>query len=165
MRIALDIDDVLACFMEAYKVKFNTKRYPNRLRSAVITKNVNKLRLDRMFWTTLEVKNRLNFTPVLYCTKRINPKSYTKRWLEINHFPKCPVYQMFDQMGNKAVMIKGRCDVLIDDSIYNVQQSIAYGLPALLYTTPENKDYDFPYRINSLDIEEIERVYKLQINV
>ena len=62
-------------------------------------------------------------------------------------------------------MIKGRCDVLIDDSYYNVIQAIKYGLPALLYTTPENAHIEFPFRINSLDINEIERVYKLQVHV
>ena len=161
MRIALDIDDVLACFWEAYIERFGTKR----LTPEAITKNVRRLRLDKKFWTGLKVKNVLNFTPELYCTKRINPKSYTKKWLEINNFPKKPVYQMYHQSGNKAVMIKGRCDVLIDDSYYNVTQAIKYGLPALLYTTPENAHIEFPFRINSLDINEIERVYKLQVHV
>lgn len=165
MRIALDIDDVLACFFEAYNERFQTDKYPKRLTSATITKNVRKLRLDKKFWTGLKVKNTLNFTPELYCTKRINPKTYTKEWLEINNFPKRPVYQMYHQSGNKAVMIKGRCDVLIDDSVYNVEQAIAYGLPALLYTTPENMYYEFPYRIYSLDIKEIENVYNQQVNV
>lgn len=165
MRIALDIDDVLAEFLEAYKVRFNTDKFPKRLQSANITKNVQKLRRDRAFWTGLKVKNRLNFIPELYCTKRVNLKSYTKEWLALNDFPNRPVYQMFYQSGNKATMIKGRCDVLIDDSVYNVTQAIEYGLPALLYTTSENEHVDFPYRIYSLELDEIERMYNLQVNV
>ena len=164
MRIALDIDDVLACFMEAYQVKFETDKHPDRLKSKVITKNMWKVRKDKDFWTSLKVKNTLNFVPVLYCTKRINPKSFTKEWLLKNKFPDKPIYQVYNQSGNKAARIIGRCDVLIDDSVRNVLQAIQYGLPALLYTTPENKDFEFPYRINSLDIFEIERVYNLQVN-
>lgn len=165
MRIALDIDDVLAHFMSAYCEKFNTKKYPNRLRGPVITRNVHqKLMYDRDFWLSLEVKHRPNFIPELYCTKRVNPKEYTKKWLEINGFPKRPVYQMIYQHGNKATMIKGRCDVLIDDSYSNVKKAMESGLPAILLTTSYNKDIDYKYRVESLDLNEIERVYEDLVN-
>ena len=109
MRIALDIDDVLARFMPAYCDRFETDKYPKRLESKIITRNVHqKLQHDREFWLSLEVKHRPNFIPELYCTKRVNPKEYTKKWLEINGFPKRPIYQMVYQKGNKATMIKGR---------------------------------------------------------
>ena len=79
MRIALDIDDVLARFMQAYCDKFETDKYPKRLESKIITRNVQrKLQYDRNFWLSLEVKHRPNFVPELYCTKRVNPKDYTK---------------------------------------------------------------------------------------
>ena len=132
LRIALDIDEVLADFM-----------------NSEITRNVQrKLSMDREFWLTLPVINTLSFEPELYCTKRVNPKVWTKTWLKINNFPKRPVYQMFYQKGNKADMIKGRCDVLIDDSYSNVVKAINSGLPALLYTSPWNKDIDFRYKRN-----------------
>lgn len=165
MRIALDIDDVLAHFMSAYCEKFETDKYPERLIDKTMTKNVHrKLMYDRNFWLSLRVKHRPNFVPELYCTKRVNPKIYTKKWLEINGFPKRPVYQMTYQKGNKATMIKGRCDVLIDDSVYNVIKCMESGLPAILMTTSWNKDYNYPYRIDSLDLEEIEHVYEDLIN-
>lgn len=164
MKIALDIDDVLADFMGAYKEFFNTNKYPNRLQSATITKNVQSLRKNKVFWTSLRVINKLNFEPELYCTKRVNSKRFTKEWLISNGFPNKPVYQVYNQSANKAERIKGRCDVLVDDSYFNVIKSMESGLPALLYTTPENQNYDFPYRINSLTYEEIERVYNKLIN-
>lgn len=165
MRIALDIDDVLAHFMQAYCDRFETDKYPKRLESKIITRNVyHKLQYDRNFWLSLEVKHRPNFIPELYCTKRINPKSYTKKWLEINNFPKRPVYQMVYQKGNKATMIKGRCDVLIDDSVSNVIKAMESGLPAILMNDKYNKDFDYPYRIYNLDINEIRRVYEDLIN-
>ena len=165
MRIALDIDDVLARFMQAYCDRFETDKYPKRLESKIITRNVQrKLQHDRNFWLSLEVKHRPNFVPELYCTKRINPKEYTKKWLEINGFPKRPVYQMVYQQGNKATMIKGRCDVLIDDSPSNVLKAMNSGLPAILMADDWNAKFDYPYKINSLDIEEIIRVYEDLIN-
>lgn len=164
MRIALDIDDVLADFMGAYQERFNTRKFPKRLEPATITRNVQSMRKDRNFWTGLKVLNTLNFEPALYCTKRVNPKRFTKEWLISNGFPNKPVYQLYTQSGNKAERIIGRCDVLIDDSVRNVRQAIDYGLPALLYTTPENEGVEFPYRIYSLDIKEIEHVYNIQIN-
>ena len=165
MRIALDIDDVLARFMQAYCDKFETDKYPKRLESKIITKNVHrKLMYDKGFWLSLEVKHRPNFVPELYCTKRVNPKEYTKKWLEINGFPKRPVYQMIYQKGNKATMIKGRCDVLIDDSVSNVLKAMASGLPAILMDDDYNQHSDYPYRIHSLDIAEITSVYEDLIN-
>ena len=48
MRIALDIDDVLARFMQAYCDRFETDKYPKRLESKIITRNVQrKLQYDR----------------------------------------------------------------------------------------------------------------------
>lgn len=164
MRIALDIDDVLADFLGEYAKRFDVDQHPERMCSEEITKNVRKLRKDRDFWLSLGLKCAPDFEPVLYCTKRINPKSYTKTWLAFNNLPMRPVYQLLAQGMNKADKIKGRCDVLIDDSYYNVIQSIQAGLPALLFTTPENKQYDFPYRINSLQFSEIERVYNKETN-
>ena len=165
MRIALDIDDVLEHFMQAYCDRFETDKYPKRLESKIITRNVyHKLQYDRNFWLSLEVKHRPNFIPELYCTKRINPKSYTKKWLEINNFPKRPVYQMVYQKGNKATMIKGRCDVLIDDSVSNVIKAMESGLPAILMNDKYNKDFDYPYIIYNLYINEIRRVYEDLIN-
>lgn len=165
MRIALDIDDVLAHFLGAYSEKYQTDKYPQRLQSKVITRNVQRqLRHDKDFWLSLKVKHRPNFIPELYCTKRVNPKSYTKEWLKNNGFPKRPVYQMIYQHGNKATMIKGRCDVLIDDSLSNVLKSMKYGLPAILMVSSENEGCEYPYKIHNLDITEIERVYEDLIN-
>ena len=130
MRIALDIDDVLARFMQAYCDRFETDKYPKRLESKIITRNVHqKLQHDREFWLSLEVKHRPNFIPELYCTKRVNPKEYTKKWLEINGFPKRPMNS---------------------------------GLPAILMV--DDWEADYPYKVHSLDIEEISRVYEDLIN-
>ena len=155
LQIALDIDDVLADFLGEY---FKRHRKPKN--DFEITHNVRKMRTDKEFWENLPVINRLDFEPHIYCTKRINSKVYTKNWLRKNGFPNKPVYQMYHQRGNKADMIKGRCDVLIDDSYFNVKKAIQSGLPALLLDRPHNSHIDTPYRLNSLKYKDIERKYK-----
>lgn len=161
LRIALDIDDTLGGFFEAYKKKFNADNNPHVLEDHIITRNVYKLRTDRDFWLNIPKIDWINFEPEIYATKRINPKAWSRKWLIDNGFPDKPIYQMIYQKGNKADMIKGRCDVLIDDSVSNVHKCIESGLPALLIDRPHNQHAGPEYRIFSLDIDEIVEAYKL----
>lgn len=154
LRVAFDLDDTVASFYSHYE-----KRFGKGNDSPTITKHVRKLRKDRDFWEGLDVIDRPDFEPHIYCTKRISSKDYTKNWLKKNNFPIKPIYQMYHQNGNKATMIKGRCDVLIDDSYFNVKKCIESGLPALLITRSHNKDIDTPYRVNSLKYIEIKNKY------
>lgn len=155
LRIALDIDDCIAGFYDSYEKKHGANN-PNH----VITRHVYSLRNNKEFWEGLSVIDRPDFEPHIYCTKRINSKTYTKNWLKKNNFPNKPIYQMYHQNGNKADMIKGRCDVLIDDSYFNVKKCIESGLPALLITRDHNETIDTPYRINSLKYKDIKSKYE-----
>lgn len=155
LRIGLDIDEVLADFMGAYIDRFGETP------SHVITQNcVNVLSNDRTFWEGLKVLRTPDFDLTLYCTKRVNPKSYTKRWLQQNGFPNAPIYQIYDQMRNKADLIKGRVDVFIDDSPFNVKAMNQAGLPCLLMNTPYNRDFKTPLRVYSLTYDEIIDAYE-----
>lgn len=157
IRIGLDIDDVLADFMGTYLSKFGTPKSDYE-----ITKNVaNVLIKDREFWINLPVINYINFIPELYCTKRVNLKSWTKKWLFDNDFPNRPVYQVFYQGGNKADFIKGRVDVFIDDSVSNFIKMNLSGVPCLLLNKEYNQDWGPIGRIYSLDKDEIEDAYNL----
>jgi hypothetical protein len=60
-------------------------------------------------------------------------------------------------------MIKGRCDLLIDDSVSNVVKAINSGLPALIIDRPHNQGYEPLFRIYSLDINEIMEAYHLEL--
>lgn len=159
LRIGLDIDDCLADFWGAYCKYFDTDNNPKMLEDHIITRNVQQiLSKDRDFWLNLEVKNRPDFIPELYCTKRVNNKAWTKEWLRRNGFPDRPVYQMTYQQGNKADMIKGRVDIFIDDSLSNVLKCQSSGLPALLFHT--EKTVDFPmFKVFSLNKDEIIDTY------
>lgn len=157
LRIGLDIDEVLADFFNTYLSLFG---YPKS--DGEITRNVQRiLSKDKDFWLNLPKLRDIDFVPELYCTKRVNPKQWTKQWLHNNGFTSSPVYQMLYQKGNKATMIKGRCDVFVDDSVSNFKAMNKRGVPCLLMDTPFNQDAGPVLRIYSLDKYEIEEVYNL----
>ena len=131
----------------------------------IITKNVRKLLYDRDFWENLELLERPNFEPHIYSTKRIVQKSYTRNSLIKNGLPIKPIYQTYNQNGNKADKIKGRCDVLIDDSSSNVTKAIKSGLPALLIDRPHNHNVECEFRIYNLDYSEILDTYNKELNM
>ena len=157
IRIALDLDDTIFDFLGAYKEMFPGEK---NMQEAKITKNVLSLRRDKHFWENLPLLEMPNFEPCIYATKRINSKTYTRNCLSRYGLPIKPIYQIYSQIGNKATIIKGRCDVLVDDSAYNCYQAMHVGFPAILITRPHNINSDYPYRINRLDLDEILEVYK-----
>lgn len=161
LRIALDLDDCIFDFYNTYQIYFPN---PKEWEDARITKNVWNLRNDKYFWENLPLIEKPDFEATIYATKRINSKSYTRNCLKKYGLPVKPIYQTLYQHGNKADIIKGRCDVLIDDSISNVLKAIKKGVPALLITRPHNIKYDFKYRISSLKYDEVEYMYNLEIS-
>lgn len=158
LKIALDLDDTVLDFRGSYVKKFGNPKTDQE-----ISKNVFTLRNNSIFWSNLPLLEKPNFEPVIYATKRINNKLFTKKSLLKNGLPIKPIYQTLCQKSNKADIIKGRCDVLIDDSIFNVLSCIKAGVPALLIDRDHNKHVDFKYRIYHLDKEEIRRAYNLLI--
>ena len=160
LRIALDLDDTIFDFFGEYKKVFPGEK---NLVDSTITKNVCKLKRNKTFWENLPIIEKPNFEPYIYATKRINSKNYTRNCLSKHNLPIKPIYQMYYQKGNKADIIKGECDVLIDDSITNVMQAIKAGLPALIIDRPHNQNGNPVFRIYSLDYKEILDAYELEL--
>ena len=162
IRVALDIDDTLVDWRGAHEKKFKCNL--SEMTEYQITKQVVKCRYDREFWSNLKLIEKPDFIPELYCTKRINSKNYTKTCFNNLQLPLRPIYQIYYQQANKARYIKGRCDVLIDDSYSNVKACIDRGLPALLITRPHNAHINTPYRINTLKYKDIaDKYYQLKL--
>ena len=157
LRIALDIDDTLVSFNEQF---FNTFPFINPNDSHAITKQVWALRHSGDFWENLNLLERpVGFEPTIYATKRVNSKQFTRTNLVKLGLPIKPIYQTYTQSGNKVDKIKGHCDLLIDDSIYNVKQALMVGFPAICISRPHNLyDTSVP-RIDRLHIEDIIDVY------
>lgn len=156
IRIAIDLDDTIFDFLGAYRQNFPGEI---NMTEPKITKNVLALRKNKDFWENLPLLELPNFEPCIYATKRINSKVYTRNCLTKHGLPIKPIYQIYTQKGNKANIIKGHCDVLIDDSAFNCYQAMKVGFPAILITRPHNINSYYPYRINRLDLEEIIKVY------
>lgn len=156
IRIALDLDDTIFDFLGAYKETFPGD---NNLLNVNITRNVFLLRKNKKFWENLPLLEIPNFEPTIYATKRINSKNYTRNCLSKYGLPIKPIYQIYTQTDNKVRIIKGHCDVLVDDSEFNCYQALKVGFPAILITRPHNINSDYPYRVNKLDFNEIVKVY------
>ena len=159
LRVIIDIDDTINSWFSYYMKWFDTDNHPNRLQDHIITKNVYKLRHNKEFWLNVPKLRDLETPIVAYCTKRVNPKSYTKEWLLKNGFPNKPIYQMLYQQGNKARLIKGKCDVFIDDSISNFKKCNESGVFTLLIDAPHNQHFETDLRIYSLNYNEIKEKY------
>lgn len=159
MRIACDLDDTIVDFLGFYKQYFPKE---SDMVSRNITKNVYKLRNNKDFWENVPLLEFPDFIPEIYSTKRINSKIYTRNCLLKHGLPIRPIYQTICQLSNKADIIKGRCDVLIDDSIFNVKKAIKAGLPALLISRPHNINIDFEFRIDKLVYKDIEKMYNYE---
>lgn len=157
LRIALDFDDTIFDWMSSHEAKF--KCTLSQMKDSDITAQVATCKYDREFWSNLPLLEAPDFIPYIYATKRINPKSYSVANLEKYGLPVRPIYQIYSQADNKARIIKGHCDVIVDDSWFNVQQCLASGVPALLITRPHNAHIETPYRVNHLSYKEIEAKY------
>lgn len=157
LKIAQDLDSCIFKWEKAHEAKFNCKL--KDLTESEITAQVKTLQYDKEFWSNLELLERPDYVPHLYSTKRINPKSYTRANLRKYNLPIRPISQVTRQSDNKAKYIKDKCDVLIDDSWFNVKQALDYGMPALLITRPHNAHIKTPYRVNHLKYQEIAKKY------
>jgi len=157
LRIACDLDDCIFSWKKSHEQYFHCDI--SKMKDQDITEQVNSMRLNKKFWSNLPLLERPDFEPYIYATKRVSLKSYTRANLQKYNLPVKPIYQVYTQEDNKARIIKGRCDVLIDDSWFNVQQCLSAGVPALLITRPHNKHIKTEYRVNHLKYKEIESKY------
>lgn len=159
LRIGLDIDGVISDFWGMYIKRFGI---PEKDRD--ITRNVMRiLSRDKNFWISLPVLNRPDFTPTLYCTKRVNPKRWTKQYLAMNGLPDSPVYQIYGNIGKKSPRIKGRVDVFIDDSVDNFIELNSNSVPCLLLDSEYNRHVNTAGRIYSLQYRHIFKQYNVFI--
>ena len=157
LRIAADLDGTLLDWATAHENYYHEKL--SDVPDYKITRQVTKLRHNKDFWSNLELLERPDFIPHIYCTKRVNSKVYTRNNLKKHNLPIRPIYQIGNQEANKAHYIKGKADILIDDSWFNVKQCLDAGFPALLITREYNKHIQTPYRINHLKYQEITKKY------
>jgi hypothetical protein len=158
LRIGCDLDDTIFNFSEGYLNRF--KKWPKY--DWAITRNVvNILSKERDFWVNLPLLRRPDFECTLYCSSRVNKKSWSKKAIEINDLPNSPLYQVPGYHIPKSRYIKGRVDVFIEDSPHQWIDLNKSGIPCLLIDSPNNKDYGPFLKIYSLNEDEISDAYWL----
>ena len=155
LKVISDIDDTLNYWLDHYRKWFDSKSNPEVMEDSNITRNVWRLRHNRKFWLSVPVSQYPDFELVAYCTKRVNSKQITREWLELNGLPQIPIYQQIYQHGSKSKMIKGKCDVFIDDSVSNFIECNRNGVFTLLMDTPHNRWFETDLRIYSMSYNEI----------
>lgn len=159
LRIGTDIDQVLCDFYGPYYNRFGQPKHEYD-----ITRHVMRdLRTDKKFWLNLPLINRPDFEVALYCTSRVNRKAWNKQYIAKHGLPKAPLYQVYGYGNSKAPRIKGRVDVFIDDSVHNFIDLNKNGVRCILMDTPYNQYYDTPYRIYSLQLDEITKIYNTMV--
>lgn len=152
-NVYLDIDGVLADFISHFfnYLNIEDKTPPNNWFDDRIVNNFNIIKDDENFWLTmppLTKASNINFKFNGYCTNRmlINP-TITEKWLELNNFPKLPVYCTNDKL---STLKKLNCDLFIDDSIENYELLNQGGIKTYLFTNSTNINYNTNLRINNI---------------
>lgn len=154
IRIGLDCDGVVCDFWGAY-----VKRYGVEDTNTINSRCFNELKKDSSFWENLPLLNTPNFKVTLWCTKRVNPKAYTRAWMKRNGFDGIPIRQLSNPKATKYEYICNDVDVFIDDSVENFVSINRSGLPCLLMDHQLNRTFDTPYRLFNLDYHEIKELY------
>ncbi len=147
MKIALDIDDVLAGFAKGMHEYFDQEIEPHNHwsqteNSGVLVKKSLEEKEHKestwenwLFWNNLEAVSLpidIDFTVACYITS--SPKEMIdirKDWLIQNGFPKAPVLHSKEKW---ITMKRLGVDVLIDDRLYTVEKVRESGLQAIHFS-------------------------------
>lgn len=162
MRIHLDVDDVVLAWHEAYIKKYNLPMPTNWIPYDEIKDHLAELKKDKSFWLSLEVKHSPNFQPAGYVSARSVPVQWTKDVMKLRKIPGRSKIKHVGWGESKMDVLKAlKCDLFVDDKYETFLECQAHGIPCLLMDTPQNRQYDTPFRIHNLKIETIMQKFKL----
>ena len=157
-RIGLDIDEVLADWVSAWRKRFNIKNVPS---SWFFDRKI-KERFEEMkkngeldeFYLTLKplIKPQdLPFVPWAYITSRPVSKEISMKWLDYHGFPTRPVYSVEVNQTKVNVAKELDIEIFVDDSWDNFIDFNNNGITCFLYDTPHNRVADVGHmRIKTL---------------
>lgn len=148
-RIGLDIDDVLANWIEPFSklVDIETPKMWN----FGYTDYVNKLLEDgfdyKEFMLNLPVKTNpddIPFEPACYVTNRTHTEpSVAEEWISKNGFPKARVIQTADKISAAKEM---KLDIFVDDKFDTFVAMNNAGIMCYLFDAPHNQRYNVGHR-------------------
>lgn len=158
MKVALDVDGVIANFYKAACEKFD-EEYEDveTWDTPFILHNWNEIVADTEMWRTLEVMNTVDFE--FHCYLTSVPESvveHRQHWLDNNLMPERPLMISYDKV---AMADEHGLDVLIDDKPDNIEKWIKSGRKAIQYVPHYSKmEIKSPYYTN--DFSELKHILK-----
>jgi 5'(3')-deoxyribonucleotidase len=152
LKIALDIDDVIADFLPEWCKLYNYPeptcwRFDYDMYDKFKRMDENNTLND--FFLQLPVKidpMDLKFEPVAYVTARSIPDSVTKEWLKLKGFPAAPVHSVGFGNSKLEVLKSLDVDIFVDDNIDHFYELNSNGVCCYLMDNPHNRKYNVGYK-------------------
>lgn len=157
LKIALDIDEVIAGFIPAWMKRWEIK-VPQSWYFDDISRKFAEMKesgeLDNFYLNHIQPicnPNDIPFEPHCYITSRPVNTELTEKWLALHGFPKRPVYTVPSNTSKVETFKKSGAEVLIDDKYETFKEFGENGLCCFLFDQPHNHRYDVGFkRIYSL---------------
>lgn len=151
-KVFCDLDGVLVDFEQHFLKYLNLDTTPpSDWDDARFRDNFEKISNDDNFWLTApKLIEPIDITYPIegYVTARPCDNEITQLWLDKNGFPKKKLVNV-GMDGKKSDVLKGICDIFIDDSIKNFIDCQSNDIVCYLMTRPHNLKYDVGYfRVN-----------------
>lgn len=158
-KIGLDIDEVLANWVGAWRKRFNIEKVPSSwFFDRKILERFDELERNgelNDFYLNLEPlvdPKNIPFVPHCYITSRPVDLEITAQWLEKHGFPARPVYSVPMRSSKVQVAKDAGVEVFIDDSWDNFVELNKNGITCYLLDAPHNRFADVGHlRIASLE--------------
>lgn len=144
--IALDLDDTIFSFREAYEERFGVKLADYWDGDYNMEKNLKELEKDKDFWVNLKVKNFPNFEIAYYVTARNIPIEWTQESIQRNNLPKAKVFTIPWNESKINLLKKLNVDIMVDDKYQTFKECHENGIFCYLMDNITNQRYNVGHK-------------------
>lgn len=149
-KIGLDIDGVLADFTgHITKLIGREGHQPTHWNDPMIRDAFPTVKDDPEFWINIPILTKpvdIPFEPHCYITARSIDCSVTQNWLNINGFPKAPLYCVGVDQSKVEAAKKSGVEIFVDDNFDNFVELTNNGIFTYLFDASHNRKHDVGHR-------------------